>query len=290
MILQAGNSQAELHETQGAEIYLLHNASLELLLFNRNLLGAEFREVCLASSRHYVRHIADELQGEDCAELVILSKGLIYQLSEAVRLEFGQNLPTNLVATSRVAVTGDSARVAVTYSQIEAPAQTVLIGDTVASGATVVAALESYTRLHSIERLFVLSYAGTEIGARRITRFCVDRSIRCTFLYGLAVFGLGDNGFDLAFLHPDTVARDGYKQRASEQFGGRPVSAVGWDFGSQAMAPEKYRQLCWIEAELWHLNDSPCLRVASKPSNLNALAHERAAYAQHLSAIQLSEE
>jgi hypothetical protein len=96
------------------------------------------------------------------------------------------------------------------------------------------------------------------------------------------MFGLGQNGFDLSFLHPDTVAREAYKERAQTQFDGRPVSAVGWDFGSQAISPGKYRQLCWIEAEMWGLQGAACLEVAQRPQDLSELGHERAAYADWL--------
>jgi hypothetical protein len=132
---------------------------------------------------------------------------------------------------------------------------------------------------YTLERVYVFSYAGTRIGALRIAEFCRASSIDCTFLYGLAMFGLGENGFDLSFLHPDTVAREAYKERARAQFDGRAVSAVGWDFGSQAMAPGKYRHLCWVEAEIWGLQGAGCLGVAERPSDLGDLGHERAAYA-----------
>jgi hypothetical protein len=163
-------------------------------------------------------------------------------------------------------------------------ARTLIIGDIVASGATIIAALDAYTRKHRLERVYILSYAGTGVGARRVASFCAEKSVESTFLYGLAVFGLGENGFDLSFLHPETVARGIYKERAREQFAGRAASAVGWDFGSQAMAPQKYRQLCWVEAEIWGLHDMPCFEIAEEPRNWGDLAHERAAYADRLQA------
>jgi len=279
MILQSEASTAELHEVDGVRIYVVHNKGLERLLFDRNLVGAGFRSACLTSSRHFIRHFADECDVERTAELVILSKGLLYQLAEAVSQETGCNLPTNLIATSRVAVSGDSARVVITYSQLEAPADTLIIGDTVASGATIVESLSAYKEEHALKRLYVLSYAGGRVGALRIAEFCRSNSIACTFLYGLAIFGLGDNGFDLSFLHPDTIAREDYKERARAQFSGRAVSAVGWDFGCQAMAPSKYKHLCWIEASMWGLRGEKCFEVAEKPSDLNELSHEKPAYA-----------
>lgn len=284
MILDAEDSTAELIETgtNASRLYLVRNRALESMLFNRNLVGADFRRACLESSRRFIGHLTDEYHPDDTAELMILSKGVVYQLGDAVVRQSGHNLPLNLVATSRVAVSHESARVEVSYAQMEAPAGTLLIGDTVASGETIVAAVGRYLETHPLKRLYVLSYAGSLGGARRIAAFCSARGVRPTFLYGLAAFGLGLNGFDLSFLHPETVTRRAYVDRAAEQFSGKPVSAVGWDFGSQVVSPRKYRRLCWVEAEVWGLHGSGCLAVAERPENWAELAHERAAYEQAL--------
>ncbi|GII66288.1 hypothetical protein Skr01_63730 [Sphaerisporangium krabiense] len=284
MILDAEGSTAELIEagTRGSRLYVVHNGALERLLFDRNLIGADFRRACLESSRLFLGHLGDEYQPGRTAELAILSKGLVYQLGEAAVRQSGENLPLNLVATSRVAVSPDTARVEVSYAQFEAPADTLLVGDTVASGATIIAALGRYLESHRLERVYVLSYAGALRGARRITAFCARRGIRATFLYGLAAFGLGLNGFDLSFLHPDTLTRRAYADRAARQFSGKAVSAVGWDFGAQATAPRKYRHLCWVEAEVWGLHGSDCLAVAERPEDWAELSRERAAYADAL--------
>ncbi|RCG22749.1 hypothetical protein DQ384_34655 [Sphaerisporangium album] len=284
MIVDAGDSTAELIEagTGASRLYVVHNRALERLLFDRNLVGAGFRRACLESSRRFIAHLGDEYEPDRTAELMILSKGLLYQLGDAVVQQSGHNLPVNLIATSRVAVSPASARVEVSYAQIEAPADTLLVGDTVASGATIVAAVGRYLEAHPLQRLYVLSYAGALRGAERIAAFCARRGIRATFLYGLAAFGLGLNGFDLSFLHPDTVTRKAYADRAARQFSGKAVSAVGWDFGAQAMSPRKYRHLCWVEAEVWGLHGSDCLAVAEEPENWAELSHERAAYADAL--------
>ncbi|GAA3826825.1 hypothetical protein GCM10022226_54550 [Sphaerisporangium flaviroseum] len=284
MILDVEDSTAELVEAGPADsrLYVVRNSALERMLFDRNLVGVEFRRACLESSRHFIGHLKDEYHPDETAELMILSKGLVYQLGDAVVRQSGHNLPLNLIATSRVAVSAESARVEVSYAKIEAPAETLLVGDTVASGATIVAAVGRYLEKHPLKRLYVLSYAGALGGAEKIAAFCAGRGIRSTFLYGLAAFGLGRNGFDLSFLHPETVTSRVYVERAAKQFSGKPVSAVGWDFGSQVVSPHKYKRLCWVEAEVWGLHDSDCLAVAEKPESWAELAHERAAYVKAL--------
>ncbi|SFQ49356.1 hypothetical protein SAMN04489713_1424 [Actinomadura madurae] len=276
MLTDTGHSVAE--PIGDSRIHVVRNAALEELLFDRNLTGVEFRRTCLRCSRHFIAHVVDELAPDDTAELMILSKGLVYQLGEAMAAEAGRNLPTNMIATGRAAVTQDAAQIEVPYVCFEAPADTLIIGDTVASGATIIAAVRRYLDSHPLRRLYVISFAGTRLGASRIAEFCSKRDVQTTFLYGLAAFGLGDNGFDLSFLHPDTITESVYVDHARRQFEGKAVSAVGWDFGSQSMAPRKYRHLGWIESEVWALGDAKCFAFAEEPDDWSALAHERAAY------------
>ena len=224
-----------------------------------------------------VNHIADELTGDE-AELLLLSKGLAYQLGNATLDVLPSGLPLNLVATRRAKVGPADAYVEVPYSRIDFPARRLLIGDTVASGASLIAAFEEYRKLSRLEHVYVISYAGSGEGAERIRRYCVDAGIEVTFLFGLAAFGLGANGFDLSFLHPDTVTSDYCKDRAHEQFGMSPISAVGWDFGSQWMSPLKYRWLCWVEAEVWGIHGHPSLALEERPRDFRLLAAELDAF------------
>ncbi|GAA0247409.1 hypothetical protein GCM10010492_53850 [Saccharothrix mutabilis subsp. mutabilis] len=261
--------------TVGPGLHIVENEPLERILFERGLIGLPHRRACFAASRLFLAHLADDLT--DAAELLILSKGLAYQLAAAAdSVEI--DLPTNLVATTRVDVVADDAKIDVSYARFDAGKPCLVVGDTVASGATVVAALDAYRQVHRLERLFLLSYAGSAVGARRIAEFCARSRIECTILYGLAAFGLGANGFDLSFTHPDTVTADVYRERARRLYGDRQVSSVGWDFGSQSMAPDKYRELSWLEARAHGLLDSPEFSFAREPRDLARLARESAAF------------
>ena len=274
-------SNARLADSDGCppELLIVENAALEGMLFNRNLVGIEFSQLCLEASGHFLCHIVDELDdAAQTAELVILSKGLTYRIGEAYAGVTGVSLPMNLIATRRAEVHGDVVSIDAMYERLDAGGSTLIIGDTVASGATVVAALEAYQRRSEVRRLYVFSFAGSRVGAQRIGDYCRRRSIRLTMLFGLAAFGLADNGFDLSFLDPDTHTRAEYREMARVQFDGRPVSAVGWDFGSQVMAPTKYRELCWLEAEKWGLHGHPSLALEKEPTDMNLLRGESAAF------------
>jgi hypothetical protein len=238
------------------EVYLVENQSLEELLFNRGLVEVEFRRACLQSSRLFLRHILEELTSSPVSELLILSKGLVYQLGEAFARETGRNLPTNLIATTRVEVEGESAKIDVPYTRFDAEGDRLVVGDTVASGSTLIAALDEY-RLHcNLSHIYLLSYAGSVPGAKAVTGYCRDHRIHLLILYGLAAFGLGENGFDLSFLHPDTVTNPRYVERARALYRGRQVSSIGWDFGSQMIAPDKYRKLSWVEGRILGVDEN----------------------------------
>jgi hypothetical protein len=284
--LSRPDSLMEPVEVEGVQrAFIVRNLPLERLLFDRNLIGLAFESTCEACSVEFVRHFEDELAAVDdgaAAELVILSKGLHYGLGRAFATVMHRNLETNLVATRRVAVEGREATVQVMYEDFDAGHPTLIVGDTIASGATICAALGAYMERWPLSRVFIFTFAGSGVGGRRIGSFCRQRGIDLTIAYGLAVFGLGANGFDLSFLHPETVASKSYIERASEQFRGHPVSAVGWDFGSQAQAIEKYRNLCWIEAECWDLHDTDALSVAKRPHDMGLVQRERRAWESRL--------
>jgi hypothetical protein len=265
------------------QLFIVENDPLERLLFDRSLIGRSFKQRCLEASTRFMRHLEQEVRADPAlSELVLLSKGLVYQLGTAYEAVVESELPMNLVATQRTDVLADEAKVAIPYTRFDAGGSNLIIGDTIASGASVTAALDAYRVVHAVHRLYVLSYAGSLIGARRIIKYCEEARIEVTLLYGLAVFGLGDNGFDLSFLHPDTITRSEYRGRARQQFHGHEVSAVGWDFGAQCLAPRKYRQLCWLEAERWGLHGDESFAVELQPDSLDALSQEVAAFGSDL--------
>jgi hypothetical protein len=165
------------------------------------------------------------------------------------------------------------------------PAETLIVGDTVASGTTLCTALELYVQQQRLRRLYVFTIAGSAVGGKRLAAFCRSQGIDLTLVYGLAAFGLAPNGFDLSFLHPETKSRPEYRQRAAEAFRGRPVSSVGWDFGSQAQAILKYRMLCWIEAEYWGLQDDDVFAMKLRPTTTRLIQKELSACGPQLPRI-----
>ena len=267
----------------GQVLYVVESPILERLLFDRNSVGLQFKQACLDSTELFLRHLADELSvEEDISELVVLSKGLSYQLNEAFAKVFDEALPMNLISTRRAKVLNEDVQIEVLYSRIDAPTRSLIIGDTVASGATLIATLDSYRSEHLLSSVYVLSFAGSLVGARRIAQYCENNGLALRIVYGLGALGLAPNGFDLSFLDPETVTDDRYRRKCRDLFSGNPVSAVGWDFGSQWMTPEKYRWLCWLEAEKWGMHGHPAFAIEKEPLDFSTLAGEMAAFPEFI--------
>jgi hypothetical protein len=123
----------------------------------------------------------------------------------------------------------------------------------------------------------VFAIAGSVMGGQAIAKFCSSNGIDLTLAYGLAAFGLGSNGFDLSFLHPDTITNEKYLDHARRVYKDKPISAVGWDFGTQAQATRKYKMLCWLEAEYWGLENDDVFALKEQPSDSRLIEKERAA-------------
>jgi hypothetical protein len=283
---QAGTSSLAPAGIDGADCaWIMRNEPLEQLMFDRNVIGSRFGEACRAASRSFAAHIATEAAeaaAGGVAELILLSKGYAYDLRGAVRDELGIDIAVSMMATRRAAVQGATAQIEVPYTSLDAFARTLLIGDTIASGATVCAALGRYLEQQRLDRVVIFSIAGSIVGIRRISAFCAARGVDAIIVLGLAAFGLAPNGFDLSFAHPDTVCAVELRHRAERAFAGRPVSAVGWDFGAQLVAPDKYRALCWVEERYWDLEGTGVFALARRPTDRRQIQKEYAAYRDRL--------
>lgn len=280
-----GDSKLESITIEGVDkVFVISNPSLEAIHFNKGLIGTEFSQACLTASKAFLFHFKPELEPllGDVAELVILSKGLVYRFGDAFAQVFNRNLDVNFVATRRVQFDNESAKIDVSYANLDAPAENLIIGDVIATGDTACAALARYLDTNGLKRVFMFSLSGSVIGARKLSQFCQSRNVELTLVYALGAFGLGQNGFDLSFLHPDTITSQAYLEQAKQVYGGLPISSVGWDCGTQVQATRKYKMLCWIEAKYWGLDNSPIFPVKEFPSDLRLVEKERHAYEERV--------
>lgn len=271
--------------------FIIKNTALEEILFNRNCVGLAFTQNCEAATKSFLRHFEPELTPliqEGVAELMLLTKGMYYWMHNAFAEVFGRNLEINFAATRRAEVSSDSAQVIVPYFNFDAPADNLIIGDVLASGATICTALSLYLQYHKLKRVFLFSLAGSVIGGQALARFCKSQGIDLILAYSLAAFGLSSNGFDLSFLHPDTITGKEYRERALSVFKGKPVSAVGWDCGCQAQSLHKYKMLCWLEAEYWGLQDSEVFQLKEQVIDTRLVEKEYAAFRSRITSLEIS--
>lgn len=250
--------------------YILENEPLERILFNRHLTGLPFAQACEAASAHFFRHFADDIAPlhDGIAEYMLLTKGMYYWLHHAYATVFNRNLQANFAVTKRVVTPSGAMTIQVPYLSADVPSPALVIGDTVASGQTICAALNAYLDEWPLKRVFIFSIAGSRVGATLIQEFCDRRGIALTVAFGLAAFGLAENGFDLSFLHPETICDSRYVEKARAVFSGRPVSSAGWDFASQCQATNKYLMLCSLEEQAWDLRGAgvfPALTCDFRP-------------------------
>ena len=236
--------------------YIVNNKYLEKLLFNRGLVGKSFIEVCFNASVLFFKHFKDEfIYHDNISELMLLSKGYYYQFVNSYIQATGNNLQLNMVATKRKKIVRNNVEIEIPYSDISALTDTIIIGDTIASGASICAAISHYSKRHKLKKAYIFSYAGSIVGGKRIASFCSQYDIDLTLVYGLAAFGLADNGFDLSFLHPDTITSEEYILKAKNVYKNKAISVIGVDFGTQSQSIKKYSNLCWLERQYWDSDD-----------------------------------
>lgn len=278
--IEANGSQMYEAEINGIDnCYITTNEPLERVLFNRNLIGLKFTECCELATQNFLMHFEPKIKkaGDDIAELMILTKGLYYWLHNAYAKVYNKNLQVNFIYTRRAKVTEEKVKVVVITTNFDAPASNLIIGDTIASGETICIALGEYLKYHELKQVFIFSIVGSKVGGQAIAKFCKERGIKLNIVYGLAAFGLAANGFDLSFLHPDTVTQPKYLKIAKDIYKNKGVSSAGWDFGTQSQAIRKYRMLCWLEEKYWGLENTGVFQETETPDDLRLIEKEATA-------------
>jgi len=243
--------------------YILESPALEAFLFDRTVVGVPLLNAARDATTHWLAALWDNgllTAGDDAAGLTVLTGGLYYGLQPAWQTVFGSLLPENFIGIRRRLDERSRWMADNPYSSFEAPCRTVLVGDTVASGASAAQALRvfgDWGRERGLEQVHFFSACGSRAGARRICQTCAELGLNVTFTHGLAAFGLATQGWqlpdtDLPWLHPDTVTDLRHLRRAETAFRGKPVCAIG-DWGLRCKNPAAYLHEWQAEAAYWHL-------------------------------------
>lgn len=194
---------------------------------------------------------------QDITELIFLAGGLYYQMNEGFKKRFNHAVPQCFLGIKRQRVEGTEGEftAVATYENFESLPKnaTVIIGDTIATGATLEKGLYhlfSAAQLSGlkIENLIVFSLACSLDGAKKMKT--IEEKMKRDFpgskVYFVAceeLFHLMPDGTDLRFLYDDAVMPDETRERTLEKFGeklGKEMKCAVFDWGTRCKNPIKH--------------------------------------------------
>jgi hypoxanthine-guanine phosphoribosyltransferase len=184
-------------------------------------------------------------------DVVPLSGSLTYDVYNAFYECFQQPLQRNFIGIRRYQKPSGIWDTEVSYTNFEGlpnNTEVVLIGDTIATGATITQIIGLVqAQLQTAVTFVVISIAGSLVGARRLVK--LEKTLQSTFpgteiwcLFTEAYFGLEANGTDMPILHPETISTENLKRLAHDKLGkslGRYLCSV-LDWGKRTNSPLKH--------------------------------------------------
>ncbi len=241
--------------------YILCSGKFEHVLYRPYLAGKRLQDAMEGAGEIFVRAISEvALKGEkldSLVELVYLSGGLFYNISTGFKAAHNFAIPQCFIGIQRVRIEGTegefSARVG--YENFEALPQdaVVIIGDTIATGATMFRGLQSLANALDekglrLKKLVVCTLAGSAEGARKIRQAheklsAAHPGLETYFFAAQQVFTLMPDGTDLRFLEKRSIMPDETKKRTMEEYGewlGRNMKCAVFDWGTRCKNPKKH--------------------------------------------------
>ena len=194
---------------------------------------------------------------EDITELVFLAGGLYYQLNSGFRKRYGMALPQCFLGIKRQRVEGSEGEftAVATYENFESLPDngTVIIGDTIATGATLQKGIYHLLdalaeKKYRLENLVICSIACSSEGAKLLkeveSRVRKDHPKAKVWLFAAEeLFHLMPDGTDLRFLYGDAVMPDETKGRILERYGtylGHEMKCAVFDWGTRCKNPMRH--------------------------------------------------
>ncbi|MBD3408094.1 MAG: hypothetical protein GF411_18380 [Candidatus Lokiarchaeota archaeon] len=232
------------------QTYLLESPSGLEILLKPWIVGAELANLARKCSTDFLRtmyFIADEIRVSSYAhisEVVPLAGALYYSMAEAFEDVFGETINRCFVGAKRyLSESGWKTKLA--YENFEAlnPESVILIGDTIATGGTIIKILKTtLNQRDDIKALIVFSIAGGIDGAERLKELADSIDVPLYVFFSNAIFGVEENGTDMPWLNPHTISTEKNLQLAKNAYGewlGKKWCSV-WDWGERAKQPTKH--------------------------------------------------
>ena len=231
------------------------------ILFRPYLAGRELQDRMEGMAAIFMDAVGRQVLGgkkkSNVTELIFLAGGLYYQLNHGFKKKFGAAIPQCFLGIKRQRVEGsEGAFTAVaTYENFESLPDnaTVIIGDTIATGATlqkgIYHLLDSFEeRGYKLENLVVCSLACSVNGARLMKK--IERRVKRDFpqakvwlFVAEELFHLMPDGTDLRFLYDDAVMPEETRKRVLEAYGehlGKEMRCAVFDWGTRCKNPIKH--------------------------------------------------
>ncbi len=231
------------------------------ILYSPHIAGKELQERMERLSKIYIK-IANEkvlkgTQRANLAEFILLSGGLYYSLARGFREVNGFTLPQCFLGIKRQRVEGSEGHFTAvsTYENFESLPQnaTILVGDTIATGATLTRAIADLERAAEekdgkIEKMAIFSLACSSDAAHKLRKMEEkmrekNKNFKLTLIVSEQLFQLMPDGTDLRFLADGAEMPEETKNYTLEKYGdflGKEMKCAVFDWGTRCKNPLRH--------------------------------------------------
>ncbi len=254
--------------------YVICSEAARAVLYSPQLVGKKLQDAMEKNASIFAtiaskRELAGVLRQNIC-ELVFLSGGLYYALNYGFKRDFGFALQQCFIGIQRQRVEGKEGqfRAVAGYGNFESlPDRAhVIIGDTVATGSTLVKGIQllmdaAEDKGSSIESITIFTLAGSFEGARKLAKLAKTHILpqhpgcKVSFYACEMLFHLMPDGTDLRFLMPNSVMPEESRQEVERRYGkylGKNMRCAVFDWGTRCKNPIAHCSefLEYVESEL----------------------------------------
>lgn len=254
--------------------YIICSDASRAVLYSPHLVGKRLQDAMEKNASIFAgilsKHTLSGVPRQEICELVFLSGGLYYALNHGFKRDFGFALQQCFIGIQRQRVEGKEGefRAVAGYENFESLPDNahVVIGDTVATGSTLVKGIQllldaAEEKGISIRSISVVTLAGSALGARKLAKLAKTHiapqhpGCKVSFYACEMLFHLMPDGTDLRFLMPDSIMPEESRQEALSRYGkylSKNMRCAVFDWGTRCKNPRSHCRefLEYAESEL----------------------------------------